>query len=172
MGLPPAVLAHLQVPTAVSDGLAILIAESALRLMLQRAFFCFWLGWCLGGGGDAWLVHAMLALLFPSHLRRIGGVEAAAVFACGEHYPSFIHQIYQVGKGFSQRIEFLVDGPFVPVGVLPRGIACDVDQAGMAVDHQLVQFFQSVSVEAFQEIDALGNPREGAAVPGQNKINV
>lgn len=42
----------------------------------------------------------------------------------------------------------------------------------MAIDHQLVQFFQSVSVEAFQEIDAVGNPREGTAVAGQDKINV
>ena len=42
----------------------------------------------------------------------------------------------------------------------------------MAVDHQLVQFFQSVSVETFQKIDALGYSREGTAVTGQNKINV
>ena len=121
---------------------------------------------------DAWLAHVMLALLFPPHLEGIGGVEATAVFARGEHHAPLIYQIYQVGKGFSQRIEFLVDGPFVPVGVLPRGIACDINQAGMAVDHQLVQFFQPVSVEAFQKIDALGYSREGTAVTGQNKINV
>lgn len=110
---------------------------------------------------DAWLAHVMLTLLFLSHLEGIGGVEATAVFARGEHHAPLIHQIHQMGKGFSQRIEFLVDGPFVPVGVLPRGIACDINQAGMAVDHQLVQFFQSVSVEAFQKIDALGYSREG-----------
>lgn len=68
---------------------------------------------------DAWLAHVMLTLLFPPHLEGIGGVETTAVFARGKHHAPLIYQIHQVGKGFSQRIEFLVDGPFVPVGVLP-----------------------------------------------------
>ena len=42
----------------------------------------------------------------------------------------------------------------------------------MTAGNKLVQFFQSVSVEAFQKIDALGYSREGTAVTGQNKINV
>ena len=68
---------------------------------------------------DAWLAHVMLALLFPPHLEGIGGVEPTAVFARGKRHASLIYQVHQMGKGFAQRIEFLIDGPFVPVGVLP-----------------------------------------------------
>ncbi len=42
----------------------------------------------------------------------------------------------------------------------------------MAVGNQLVQLFQAIGVEAFQEIDTLGHSREGVSVTGQNEVDV
>ncbi len=53
-----------------------------------------------------WHRCSLVALFFPSHLERIGRVEATAAFTRGKHHAPFIYQVHQVGEGFAQRIEF------------------------------------------------------------------
>ncbi len=73
---------------------------------------------------------------------------------------------------FTQRIELLVDGPAVPIGVLPLGVARDVDKAGVPFGDQLVQLFQAVGMEALQEIHPFRNARERRSVTRQYKVNI